>query len=158
MLHIGLFSKLGWTSVIRARRADLDQTGSPTWSAAGRTGGEQTGPGCPCDERRKQARGGGELVRPPSLGGYLEAREVKVTFTKRHARWGQTFRIATSMTKASHINHKCQRFLTSRSERSQILTYLLRSKIQITLAGLKINSDKTFRSLCAAFLTRDHLT
>lgn len=106
VLYIGLFWKQRWTSVIRARRADLDQTGSPTWSAVGRTGGEQTGPGCPCDERRKQAHGGGELVRPPSLGGYLEAREVRVTFTRRHTRSGQTFGIASSMTKISHINPK----------------------------------------------------
>lgn len=52
-------------------RANLDQRGSPAWSAAGRTGGGQTGPGCPCDERRTPVHGGGAFVQRPSLGGYL---------------------------------------------------------------------------------------
>lgn len=55
--------------------ANLDQRGSPAWSAAGRTGGGQTGPGCPCDGRRTPVHGGGAFVRRPSLGGYLSEEE-----------------------------------------------------------------------------------
>jgi len=54
--------------------AHLDQTGSPAWSAAGRTGGAPTGRGCPCDGRRTPARAGGASERRPSLGGYLRRR------------------------------------------------------------------------------------
>lgn len=55
--------------------ADLDQTGSPAWSAAGRTGGAQTGRGCPCDGRRTPVHVGGASEQQPSLGGYLRERD-----------------------------------------------------------------------------------
>lgn len=58
-------------------RADLDQTGSPAWSAAGRTGGVQTGRGCPCVGRRTPVRAGGASERQPSLGGYLRERRQR---------------------------------------------------------------------------------
>lgn len=54
---------------------DLDQRGSPAWSAAGRTGGAPIGPGCPFGGRRTPARGGGASARRPSLGGYLGGEE-----------------------------------------------------------------------------------
>lgn len=60
---------------------DLDQKGSPAWSAAGRTGGVQKGQGCPCVGRHTQVHGGGVFVQQPSLGGYLREKDSGEEFT-----------------------------------------------------------------------------
>lgn len=137
-----------------ARWADLDQTGSPTWSAGGRTGGEQTGPGCPCDERRKQARGGGVLVRQPSRGGYLEAREVKVTFASV-----QTFIITSSISKLAGTDINSDKkalcsLLTQRSPRIKRSNSLyLKLPLQIVLSPLQsITFTPAWRSFSPYYL------
>lgn len=61
--------------------ADLDQTGSPAWSAAGRTGGALTDQGCPCAARHTPVHAGGASVQQPSLGGYLREGQQRDSHT-----------------------------------------------------------------------------